>query len=170
MWLTVLGGMIVCELLSNTLYQGVVSVTKKKKYYASSVDNEWNELYILDKLTQEELIGWIQETICYNKKHPDPLRHFVHPDYREIPRGNVLKWVSYMLYFQSLWQLDSNRLVRAEKLLRLAKRLVSGLHRPMPPLGSGMSWQPGRRHPMFGSMPQCPAPPMQVAPHLCWGI
>ena len=89
---------------------------RKKRYFYSKNNPKKMEKYI-DSLTNPELIEFIENTI------EDKYGYKI--EYKSIPRENMVKWVSYMLYFNSMWQLSDEQLDNARGFLDFIERRIN---------------------------------------------
>lgn len=119
-----LAGVCLCELVNYIFYRLVVRFVSEKKHYDYQVNSEQNQQYLLS-LSNNELIDWIEGTICYNTKHKDRYKTYTHPNLHDIPRNNMIKWISYIIYLKSQWQLDQSQHQHAENVLTLIENKLN---------------------------------------------
>lgn len=121
MWWYVLLGTVALELMNYLYYRYLVKFVELKRYYHDT-DSEWMKKYLLDTISTDELRQWIKNTVYYTEEHHDKDQHFVQVPLNAIMRGNMYKWMCYMLYFRSMWQLNAEQLKEAKRALRRVER------------------------------------------------
>ncbi len=103
------------ELLTYIYYLYVCHIVNKKQYHASNITQMTDsatkaEQYILEVITRDELTKWIQRSFLFrDSTNIVPLP--------QIPKEKMIKWVAYFLFFQSLWQLTQEQVIRALSVL-----------------------------------------------------
>jgi hypothetical protein len=117
-------GVCLCEMINYIFYRIVVRFVSEKKHYDCQVNFEKNQEYLLS-LSNDDLIEMIEHTICYNTKHKDKYKTYSHPKFQDIPRNNMIKWVSYIIYLKSQWQLDQSQHQHAETILVLIENKLN---------------------------------------------
>ena len=112
----VFGSIVINELTQYQFYNKVLNFINKKKYSEAIIESEWYENYILNELSSDELKMWIRNVFSYNKTSTDT--YYIPIELENIPRNKILKWVSYNLYYKSLWQLSHEHLNHASDVLQ----------------------------------------------------
>lgn len=110
-----LGSIVLKEMVQYQFYKKILSFVQNKKYANIEVESEWYENYILNELTTDELKMWIRNVFSYNKQSDS---YYVPIELEDIPRNKMLKWVSYNLYYKSLWQLSQDQLNHSSDVLQ----------------------------------------------------
>ena len=113
---------IICEIFQYIYNFMLYLFIKSKRYFYLQNDAVKMEQY-LDTLTNIELKEFIESTILSIYKDSITIN--------DIPRENMIKWVSFLLYFQSLWQLSDDQLDNTKKVLenietRLSHTFING--------------------------------------------
>ena len=122
----ILGSIATNEMIQYQSYIKIVNFVNKKKYYESNNNNinsitniassEWYENYMVNELNNEELKMWIRNAFSYNKASDKT--YYIPIELENIPRNKILKWVSYNIYYKSLWQLSENEINNASIVLQ----------------------------------------------------
>src|SRR3972149_5095651 len=103
----VIYNLLIKELINYKYYKKVLAFVKKKKYYNIDIDYNWYENYILNMLSQDELKILLRNVFSYNKHSNET--YYVPIELEKIPYYKIYKWISYNLYFKSLWQLNKEQ-------------------------------------------------------------
>lgn len=111
------GTLVLKEMLHYKFFNKLSSFVQRKKYSGALVtDISWYENYILNELTVDELKIWIRNVFSYN--NPSGKSYYVPIEIENIPRNKMIKWVSYNLYYKSLWQLTVEELDYSSNVLQ----------------------------------------------------
>ena len=112
----IFGSLILKELLHYNFFQRLLNFVSKKKYRDIEVKTNWYENYILNVLTAEELKVWLRNVFSYNYSLNDT--YYIPIELVNIPRNKLLKWISYNLFFKSMWQITKEQIDYADTMLR----------------------------------------------------
>jgi hypothetical protein len=116
-----LGFLLMKEMTHYSFYNRLLEFVRQKKYFKIEYDkpnpiqNQWFEKCIMEKLTDDELKILLRNSFSYNTNNHS--EYYVPIELSDIPRKKMIKWLSYNIYFQSLWQFKNNEIGYAEKLL-----------------------------------------------------
>ncbi|QKF94256.1 alpha-beta hydrolase fold protein [Fadolivirus algeromassiliense] len=112
----IFGTLILKEMLHFQFFNKLKNFVEKKKYSSTlSTNVNWYENYILNELSVDELKICIRNVFSYNK--PSDKSYYTPIEIENIPRNKMIKWVSYNLYFKSLWQLTPEEIQHASDVL-----------------------------------------------------
>lgn len=117
------GSAIINEMIQYESYKKILNFIEKKKYSEKEIESEWYQNYILNELSSDELKMWIRNVFSYNKTSNDA--YYIPIELENIPRNKILKWVSYNLYYKSLWQLSPLQMNHASEVLQKIEEKIS---------------------------------------------
>jgi len=109
------GSVLINEVKNYYAYRILEGNVQRKRYFENTNDTKnviitprWFENYIVNNSTVDELKGWIRHTFSYNQS--TDAKYYVPIELEQIPRDKMLKWVSYYMYYKSMWQLTKEQL------------------------------------------------------------
>lgn len=108
------------EVINYIYYLYLKKYVHEKRYYKTKLNYNKMEQYI-KSLSKEELINWIKNSISYNFSDKN---YYTNVPLDDIPQNKIIKWVSYQLYFKSMWQLNKEELNISKNMLKYLENKI----------------------------------------------